>query len=365
MKNLETKRGLKKLLPIGISLVMAATPLGEKLIPNINAAHAETTAEQPTDETVVPTFSLQTQTPAEHAPLEEQETSTPMTYDEYVAGVGECFDYLCGFNEFYYEHMAQDLQSAYHHINYGYIDTALTEQLEAQDVIADDIIVGEDGKTNPPSEWVNVQNCNSLFNEINNYNEIHISAAYERYVSQGIRDVSFADYVMPELINPSIFCYDEHDREDVNKLFRNYVEGYNLEKGSLHTNQDFLEAYRQITQVGDNESDLFDSEIGVRWMQLKTIGNEMRQFLRDFMWTNYESELHKYMKPNKLSQTQLELEDGQTFRFPENEIEEACLYFGILKEFCNDKVNKDLFTLLRNDAIFRSNPPQEEDVVQK
>lgn len=347
MENLK----VKKILPLGLSLALAVTPIAEEIIPTFNTAHAETTSEQPSDEQEIPAFSLQAQTPEEHAPLEEQETSTPMTYDEYVSGVGACWDYLCGFNKFYYEHMAQDLQSAYHHTNYEYIDDALTQQLEAQDVIADDIVVDENGKTNPPSEWINVQNCNSLFNEINNYNEIHISAAYGRYVAQGITDVSFADYVMPELINPSILCYDEHDREDVNQLFENYVKGYNLAKGSLHTNSNFLDAYRQITQVGDNENDLFDSSIGVRWMQLKTVGNQMRQFLRDFMWTNYESELKKYMKPNKLSQTQLELEDGQTFMFPENEIEEACLYFGILKEFCNDKVNKDLFTLLRDNAI--------------
>ncbi len=347
-------------LAIGLALALALTPVADKVLPINSAARAETTTttEQQTE---TQGFSLKTQSQESDGSLEEQETvAEPMTFDQYAAGVEEGFKYLSKFNEFYYEHMQQDLQSAYHHINYEYIDEDLTAQLMDLDVISNDEMVGPDGKLTPSSQWLNIQNCNSLFNEINNYNETHIRLAYERYTKKGITDVSFADYVMPELINPSILCFDEHDREDIDQLFRKYVAGYNLEKGSLHTNENFLQAYRQITQVGDNESDLFDSSIGVRWMQLKTIGNEMRQFLRDFMWINYEDDLHTYFKEDSLSRTQLFLKDGLTVQFPDNELEEAVKYFGILEEFCEKKVNKDFFSQLRNDELARKEQAQEE-----
>lgn len=265
-----------------------------------------------------------------------------MTLEDYENGVIEVYNYLSQFLS--YDHLMADIQSAYYLVNYEYISDELEEQLVQKHYITEVDMLDEDGELcmDNPEGWINIDNFASLKNAMNDYNQRQIHLDY----NAGTMDIT-------HLIDPSYLCADEHDKEDAHKLFVKWFEGYNLKKNSLMGNESFRQAHKQLTELNsiEKESQLFNASVGARWLMLQTTGQDMMQFLRDYMLDNYTyKDLDVYFEPDELRQGQMYLRDD--FDFDLNNMTDlmfAVDYFGQEWHWCLDTVNIDMFTVLIND----------------
>ena len=277
---------------------------------------------------------------------QEAPTSMHMTMEEYENGVINAYTELL--KHINYEHMMADVQSAYYLVNYEYIDEELEKQLISKNYITENDMMNANGQISMDNQrgWLNVSNFRSLKNTLNDYNQ---STIHFDYINGTMSE--------EHLIDPSVLCADEHDREDAHELFMKWFNGYNLEANTIISNDSFTRAHKQLTQLNaaEQESELYDASVGARWLMLQTTGQDMMNFLRDYMLENYTyKDLDVYFKPDELRQAQFFLRDDF---YPNlkcvNELEYIVDVFGQEWHFCLDEVNKDMFTVLTQDELKR------------
>ncbi len=310
--------------------------------------------------------------PQDEIQLVAQE-SHKMTMEEYEAGVKNAYKELRK-HLAEYDHMLQDVESAYYLVNYEYIGAELESELIAKGWINEVDMRDSEGaftKANPDG-WTNTDNFNSLKNKINKFNQetIHID-----YIN-GEKD-------MEHLIDPSVLCYDEHDRKDTHHLFESWFNAYNLEKNSIMSNEAFEEATEQLlgNNAIDGEPDIYDASVGVRWLMLKVTGGDLMQFMRDYLDEHYwakkgnkdipDKRLEIYFVKDKLGKSQYYLNGTQVNRDCPDELEYIVANFGPYWNAVLDNVNNDMYSRLwmgeqsRDRAKEQAAAEEQQPVLQK
>jgi hypothetical protein len=312
----------KRFLSAAVAAMLATAPA-------VGTVHAES-------ESVTPPISLVMQEAEMHY----------MTLEEYETGVMNAYNELS--KHINYEHMLEDVKSAFYLTNYAYINDELTQELIDRNYIYPVDMFNAEGvpSRDNPQGWAHVDNFNSLANAINDYNQSTIHYDW-------MDGTMSADH----LIDPSVLCFEEEDRKDAHELFMKWFNGYDLTANTIIRNKSFTEAHKQLTELNaaEKQSEIFDSSVGARFMMWKITGKDMMQFLRDYMFENYQfTELDKYFKPDELRQMQLFLRDDFNPNLQcSDELEYLALTFGQEWHFCLDEVNKEMFTRLRDDEVRR------------
>ena len=324
----------KRAASTALAIMLASSPV-------IGTVHAEGEQEAPTIRLV----------------QQEAPTTCNMTMADYESGVINAYMELS--KHINYEHMMADIQSAYYLTNYEYISDELEAELVSNGYITETDMVNAEGKftRDNPEGWINVDNFNSLSNTINDYNESQIHLDYH---GDGVNAEHYID--------PSVLCYDEHDREDAHELFEKWVKAYNLEPGTIMSNDWFMQAHKQLTHLNaaEQQSELWDASIGARFMMLKTTGKDLMQFERDYMLENYEySDLDVYFKPDELRQRQMFLRDDFEINECLTELDFCATIFGEHYHFCLDEVNKALFSLLKTDELRKDAAAEQAPALHK
>ncbi len=136
-------------------------------------------------------------------------------------------------------------------------------------------------------------------------------------------------------------------------------------------NDYFEEASRQILGLNSTERKphIYDASIGARWLMLKITGQDLMQFMRDYMTVNYKfKELDKYFKPDELRQSQYFLRDDfeNNYECP-NEIEYIVIRFGEYWHAVLDNANGFMFSQLTTDELRKDKEAilTEEPVLKK
>ncbi len=252
-----------------------------------------------------------------------------------------------------YPELLRDVNAAYYLINYAFISPELEQELVANGFIAaEDVVDAVNNYVLTEEDQLN--NVSRFFNLRDKINEYNTRVIREDYRNDTM-DIE-------HLFNPSVFCYDkEHDRRDVDLLFKKYFEGYNLTKGTFTGNYGFDEAYKQLTELNAAErvEELFDASIGTRWLMLDVPGIEMFEFVKDYLLENYsieelstrfvEEELRKEV-PNFVQRT-----DYNVSKDCISELDYLCMVYGILDHHIYDLGNSDIFSVLVPSSLENAN----------
>ena len=249
--------------------------------------------------------------------------------NKYIAGLEKTFNYLKQFNgpEFEdYEYLQADLQILYYMTNRPYMSTNTNN-----DLIASDVVYGE--------EYIkeNFHRAFDLLYRINAYNERVIREDYER----GTMDIN-------HLIDPSILCFDKHDRKILRSMFEHYFEAY---KNGLFENEDYTSLFKELTTLNAQERkhNAFSSETGAMWLEQITIGRQTIEMIHDDLLRDFTmDELSVYFVREKLEKDGEWVLRDDVPVFNQNcmsELEHEIFNLGELETFCYDLVNNNLYKL--------------------
>ncbi len=257
-------------------------------------------------------------------------------------------------------------------VNYAYINEELTRTLIEIGYIDEQDMMDENFKPKPFTEqgWRNIDFCKRLINTINNHNEVRIHLDHDHFKDEDTYDESVV--IDPShYINPAIFCFDKQDKKDATEFYMNWVNGYNLNKGTIMGNKPFKEAFEQLTQLNADSkgSDIFDASIGARWFMKMVTGQNVLQFEKDYCNEpgNFtEEELEQYFDKAKLRERQViqtsEEKDRVNIVRDDFEINKPCVngeiewvatMMGITRFHVLEMVNDDFYSLLRRDEQIR------------
>ena len=323
------KTAKTKLMSAVLAIAMAVTPAVSTLAEG---------SDQPTE-----SYGIVTQKETE-APLMIENVDT---FSDFVNGTVK--PYLAKFIKMDDETQRQ-VQSGCKIVNWEFLPESVVNDLDSMGITSHiniNLVLGKDGKYTKQDKdgWVDTDNWRQLRNHIHDYNQqtIHIDWM------NGQKDIN-------HLIDPSIFCYNEHDREIVHRLFVEWFEAYDLTKGTLLGNDHLLEAHEILTELNspDKEVQLHDVSVGARYLMLGGTGQDMMQFLRDYWTENYKfKELEPYFKADELRESQYVLRDDFEFKNPNclDELEYGVDLFGQWKHWCLDEVNRDMYDSLGQQKI--------------
>ena len=344
IKNLNYNEKIADLISKGKKLVLKAAPLALAATMAFAPVRAKAEGETPS----VPQLVSQKTTSEEGELTAQESASHPMTMEEYTEGVINAYTEISKY--FSYDHMMADIQSAYYLVNYEYISDELEAELVENGYITEVDMVDAEGnftKDNPEG-WVNTDNFTSLKNKINKYNQETIHMDYDKKKKN-----------IEHLIDPSVLCFDEHDRENVHNLFVKWFDAYNLKKNSIMSNEAFDEATEHVlgNNAIDGQEDIYEASVGARWLMRKVTGGDLMQFMRDYLDENYRKqhktkELEKYFQPDKLSESQYFLKEGIDLDYEcPDELEYIVVNFGQYWHHILTTVNNDMYSRLTMDEL--------------
>jgi len=163
-----------------------------------------------------------------------------------------------------YDELKAQLQTFYTIVNRPYMSSKSYDELIENGAIFSDEYIRE-----------NFNNAFDFIYSVNKYNSEKIREDYQN----GTMDIN-------HLIDPSLFCYDSHDRKIVRSVFENYFNAY---KNGLFENDSFIEAFKQITTLNSKEQGInaFHAETGATWNLQMLIGRPGMIMLEDDMSTDY------------------------------------------------------------------------------
>ena len=323
------KTAKTKLMSAALALVMAVTPAVSSLAEG---------SDQSTQ-----TFGIVSQKEV----TEETMIENVDMYSEFVNG--KVKPYLAKYIKMDDETQRQ-VQSACKIVNWEFLPESVVTELDSLGITSHiniNLVLGKDGKYTKEDKdgWVDTDNFRQLRNQIHDYNQqtIHIDWM------NGQKNID-------HLIDPSIFCFNEHDREIVHRLFVEWFEAYDLTKGTLLGNDHLLEAHEILTELNspDKDVELHDTSVGARYVMLGMLGQDMMQFLRDYFTENYTfKELEPYFKADELRESQYILRDDFEYKNPNclDELEYGVDLFGQWKHWCLDEVNRDMYDSLGQQKI--------------
>lgn len=264
-----------------------------------------------------------------------------ISFDQYKNSVENAYRSIS--QQFDYDNLIPEIQSAIYLVNYEYMGEQLEKDLASSKIIYEGRIIDDKGNVsvNNAIGWKNIENYTNLISAINAYNQVTIQESYRKNGKVNI----------DSLIDPSVLCIDEYDRICTHQLFEGLINAYNLAPYSIVTNDSFINTSDQLSNLGD-------ISVGARWNVLNTIGNSLLQFERDYMFKNFSmEELEKYFKSEKLKDNQLEIRaDYKNTKIDKTNIEAALRlltlqqlanYYNEGYDLCSKTVNKDLFNLIR------------------
>jgi hypothetical protein len=270
---------------IGLGGAGIATALNNRAAAEENAPQTrveEQTQENP--EATVPGFEFVLQP-------QEAVSTVKMTYDDYVNKVVEAYLYVVQFTS--YDHLAADLQSAVFLANKEYIDAELEAQLIKEGFIFE--------QPHIPADF---ENWTNFVNQVNDFNEQRIHEDWKA----GKKNAD-------NLINPSILCFDEHDKKDVDTFFRLYVDAYDLTPNTIMSGK-AMEFHKAATQLNspDSKRQLYNGSVGARLASLSMTSNEFIRFLHDYIDANYAADqkelILEYYDEHDSSQNHYTLKPG-------------------------------------------------------
>ena len=157
--------------------------------------------------------------------------------------------------------------------------------------------------------------------------------------------------VMDKLIDVSVLCYNEDEKELVHEMHMNYYNAY--EEGLIDGDYVSL-LFDQLTTLNATEKagNAHELSVGARWLVLNTIGGGFMQMLRDFMQPYPREELDKYFDANQLNHQQWVARSDKSFDIDciENELELAAGYFREGWVFIYDHVNDDIMRTYKKEC---------------
>lgn len=248
----------------------------------------------------------------------------PMDINGYSMGVKNAMEYL---NKIEYKDLQLDLQCLYYLVNREYMTKEVEEMIiEAGIVYSTDVV---------NCKFENFVRAYNLINVINDYNQSVVRQP-------------------GAMINPSILCFNENDKELVNEMFKNYFNAYqesinadDEKKLPLIENSDYQMVFKQLTTLNGYEraGNASELSVGARFLALNVVGGEVMQMLRDYMQNNYSrAELDKYFVKEELNKGQwiLRKDISLDLNCLKNELEVLVFQFGQLWTFVYDHVNDDI-----------------------
>ena len=183
-------------------------------------------------------------------------------------------------------------------------------------------------------------NAYNLINGINEYNQSEIKEGHSRNV-----------------IDASILCYDEHDRELVHAMheewYQAYVTGMPGEKGSLIENEHYNALFKMLFDLGyaEQTGNAHEATVGGRWLGLNVYGNEIRQLIYDYIQSHYSpEEIYQYFVRESWNAGQLEVRKDFTLdtNCLRNELEVLAFQVGQIDVFVYQTINNDIFREVEN-----------------
>ena len=247
-----------------------------------------------------------------------------LNIDKYISGLENSYNYLKQFIN--NEDMQAKLQILYTIFNRSYMSTKTYNDLADKNVIYSD-------------EYIN-ENFNKAFDLVYSilaYNEKIIREDYKN----GTMDIN-------HLIDPSVFCFDVHDKKIVRSVFEHYFNAY---KNGLFENEDYVEAFKEITTLNSQEKkyNALQAETGATWGLQIIIGRLAVEMLHDDMLADYSiDELSNYYVREKLEAEPREwvLRDDVQFDLEcLSELEYEIFNCEQLINFCYKKVNNNVYHL--------------------
>ncbi len=291
-----------------------------------NLGELETFAYDQVNNNIYKLFDAQNMEKKENIMLDNEELSE----DDNDYQKSQCFEeniqnaYSYLLNYINYDHMKSDLQCLSYLTNREY----LTED-EENNLINNGVVYQTNFETEEGLQ--NFMQAYSLINVILDYNQSVIRNDYEN----NTMDIN-------HLVDPSIICIDNNDKEIVHNIHVQYFEAY---KNGRFENENYYEVLKELVSNGN-------LSVGAMWLSRNIIGGNTMQMLRDDMQEDYErKELDKYFIAKELNKGQWFLrEDINVTMNDSNELSREVYNFKELWQYVYDNVNNDLFASFQVDC---------------
>ncbi len=250
--------------------------------------------------------------------VQQTRREAEMTMTEYTLGVQEAYTYLEP--KIGYDAMLQQIECLSFLVNRTDIPMDIQQEL-----IDNGIVFETDIETQKMDNFVS---ANNILNVIADYNQSTIRKTGN----------------MDDLIDVSVFCYDENDRKLVHSMHENYFNAY---KNGVLDYEAFVKLFKQLTTLNgaEREGNASELSVGARWLAQKAYGGGFLQIIRDYLQENYTiDELSKYFVREELIKGQWILRDD--FSFDPNCMDEIMVmasYFGQMWHFTYDTLYNDIF----------------------
>lgn len=224
--------------------------------------------------------------------VQQTKEKTPMTLVEYTLGIQDICAKLSP--KIDYPNLQKDVQCLYYLTNRAYCDEDLEKYL------IDNGIVFE---THLYDEMENFNRAINLINIINDFNQSNVSKVDNK----------------DELINMSMFCYDENDRNLVDDIHTNYFNAYKNGRyynESFEDNEAYTKLFKQLTTLNAEEKDgnVDELSVGAGWTVINTYGvSTMEMLAMDMHEEHKTTELAKYFDAAELNQKQFIVRNDVVF----------------------------------------------------
>ena len=300
MKNLRVSKKLLSMLTAGVLMTTPVIANSDKENDNANESN----------------FEL----------VQQVKYNTPLTMEEYVLGVKNAYAALV--SKINYDNIQADLQCLYYLTNRAYISSDLENKL-----INDGIVY----ETHLYDEMENFMRSINLINVINDYNQSVIAHTNN----------------IDDLIDLSVLCYAEADRNLVHDIHMNYFNAYKsgrYYKETFEDNEAYRMLFKQLTTLNAEEKagNADEMSVGARWTTLNTYGvSTMEMLCTDMQEEHKGMELAQFFDKEELNQKQFVVRSDIAFDYNrciekpdlQSEVED----YAQLWDFAIDKVHNDIF----------------------
>ena len=127
------------------------------------------------------------------------------------------------------------------------------------------------------SNWINAQNC---------YNDINAEMEHKQKDNwRKFKKLDTNDY-----LDPSVFIPDERQRGFVHEWFVNFIEGYDLTKGSFSKNEKLQLVYNAIAQLDGSKPTINSLDASAAYITRAFLANWFKIFIENYMYENYLQE---------------------------------------------------------------------------
>ena len=258
----------------------------------------------------------------------QEKKADPMTLDKMAEGLGESVNYLKGFKDF--DHLELNTQCLYFLVNIGYIPVELENEL---------IDMGVVFETNTSERKMeNFYYAYKLIGDICNHNEITIAKQYKAMKKNGTKmDIT-------KLIDPSVFCYDKHDKELVHDMFVNWFNAYKLGR---FDNETYRTLFKQLTTLNTTTGvgNAVELSVGANWIARQIVGRDTVEMLNADLLDDFKTtELAKYFVAKELNKEQVVPRDDVVIEQQDclSELEVEVLERGAIDTVVNTNSFNDL-----------------------